>query len=141
MLLGVERPFVGAFAPGGPGAELLHRNGLVRAVLPASARTRANGQWGGVTIAGHPSVSVLSLLETSSLTAIDPALLSHEMAVAELAWLEKCGAALNRRSIAGKRTYTDTLRIVMLRACGFRAFRESRPTISFRLVAAYNDED
>jgi len=36
MLLGVERPFVGAFAPGGPGATLLHRKGLVRAVLPAS---------------------------------------------------------------------------------------------------------
>ena len=44
MLLGVERPIVGAFAPGGPGATLLHRNGLVRAVLPASVRTRADGQ-------------------------------------------------------------------------------------------------
>jgi len=36
MLLGVERPNVGAFAPGGPGATLLHRNGLVHAVPPAS---------------------------------------------------------------------------------------------------------
>ena len=36
MLLGVERPFVGAFAPGGPGATLPHRNGKVRTVLPAS---------------------------------------------------------------------------------------------------------
>ena len=36
MLLSVERPFVGAFAFRIPGAALLHRNGLVRAVLPAS---------------------------------------------------------------------------------------------------------
>ena len=36
MLLSVERPFVGAFAFRIPGAVLLHRNGLVRAVLPAS---------------------------------------------------------------------------------------------------------
>ena len=36
MLLSVERPFVGAFAVRIPGAVLLHRNGLVRAVLPAS---------------------------------------------------------------------------------------------------------
>jgi len=44
MLLSVERPIVGAFALGGPGATLLHRSGLVQAVLPASVRTRANGQ-------------------------------------------------------------------------------------------------
>jgi len=36
MLLSVERPFVGAFAIRIPGAALRHRNGLVRAVLPAS---------------------------------------------------------------------------------------------------------
>jgi hypothetical protein len=36
MLLSVERPFVGAFAFRMPGAALLHRNGLVPAVLPAS---------------------------------------------------------------------------------------------------------
>jgi hypothetical protein len=36
MLLSVERPFVGAFAFHIPGATLLHRKGLVRAVLPAS---------------------------------------------------------------------------------------------------------
>ena len=36
MLLSVERPFGGAFAFRIPGAVLLHRNGLVRAVLPAS---------------------------------------------------------------------------------------------------------
>ena len=36
MLLSVERPFAGAFAFRIPGAALLHRNGLVRAVLPAS---------------------------------------------------------------------------------------------------------
>jgi hypothetical protein len=36
MLLSVERPFVEAFAFRIPGAALLHRNGLVRAVLPAS---------------------------------------------------------------------------------------------------------
>jgi hypothetical protein len=36
MLLSVERPFVGAFAVVQPGATLLHRNGLVQAVLPAS---------------------------------------------------------------------------------------------------------
>jgi len=36
MLLSVERPFVGAFAFHIPGATLLHRNGLVQAVLPAS---------------------------------------------------------------------------------------------------------
>jgi hypothetical protein len=43
MLLGVERPFVGAFAPGGPGATLPHRNGKVRTVLPASVWNMANG--------------------------------------------------------------------------------------------------
>jgi hypothetical protein len=36
MLLSVERPFVGASAVRIPGAALLHRNGLVPAVLPAS---------------------------------------------------------------------------------------------------------
>jgi hypothetical protein len=36
MLLSVERPFAGAIAFLIPGAALLHRNGLVRAVLPAS---------------------------------------------------------------------------------------------------------
>ena len=36
MILSVEGPFVGAFAVRIPGAALLHRNGLVRAVLPAS---------------------------------------------------------------------------------------------------------
>ena len=36
MLLSFERPFVGAFAFEIPRAMLLHRNGLVRAVLPAS---------------------------------------------------------------------------------------------------------
>jgi hypothetical protein len=36
MLLSVERPFAGAFAVRGTGAMLLHRSGLVRAVLPAS---------------------------------------------------------------------------------------------------------
>jgi hypothetical protein len=36
MLLSVERPFVGAFAFHIPRATLLHRNGLVSAVLPAS---------------------------------------------------------------------------------------------------------
>ena len=36
MLLSFERPFVGAFAFVQPGATLLHRNGLVQAVLPES---------------------------------------------------------------------------------------------------------
>jgi hypothetical protein len=36
MLLSFERPFVGAFAVLVPGATLLHRNGLVFAVLPES---------------------------------------------------------------------------------------------------------
>ncbi len=36
MLLSFERPFVGAFAFEIPRATLLHRNGLVRAVLPES---------------------------------------------------------------------------------------------------------
>ena len=38
MLLSFERPFVGAFAFVVPRATLLHRNGLVRAVLPESDR-------------------------------------------------------------------------------------------------------
>ena len=46
MLLSVERPFAGAFAVHIPRAMLLLRNGLVPAVLPASVRTCANGQWG-----------------------------------------------------------------------------------------------
>ena len=36
MLLSFERPFVGAFAVDRPRATLLHRNGLVHAVLPES---------------------------------------------------------------------------------------------------------
>ena len=36
MLLSFERPFVGAFAFDRPRATLLHRNGLVQAVLPES---------------------------------------------------------------------------------------------------------
>ena len=36
MLLSVERPFAGAFAVHIPRAMLLHRNGLVQAVLSAS---------------------------------------------------------------------------------------------------------
>ena len=36
MLLSFERPFVGAFAFVVPRAMLLHRNGLVQVVLPAS---------------------------------------------------------------------------------------------------------
>ncbi len=36
MLLSVESPIVGAFALHAPRAALLHRNGLVSAVLPAS---------------------------------------------------------------------------------------------------------
>lgn len=36
MLLSFERPFVGAFAVLVLGATLLHRNGLVSAVLPES---------------------------------------------------------------------------------------------------------
>ncbi len=36
MLLSVESPFVGAFALQKPRATLLHHNGLVQAVLPAS---------------------------------------------------------------------------------------------------------
>ena len=36
MLLSVDRPVVGAFALGPSRATLLHRNGLVQAVLPAS---------------------------------------------------------------------------------------------------------
>ena len=36
MLLSFERPLVGAFAFDRTGATLLHRNGLVRAVLPES---------------------------------------------------------------------------------------------------------
>jgi hypothetical protein len=36
MLLSFERPFVGAFAFEIPRATLLHRNGLVQAVLPES---------------------------------------------------------------------------------------------------------
>ena len=57
MLLSVERPFVGAFAVHIPRATLLLRNGLVQAVLPASVRTCANGQWGFPRNLGEPVVS------------------------------------------------------------------------------------
>ena len=43
MLLSVERPFVGASVLGRSGATLLHCNGLVQAVLPASDWNIANG--------------------------------------------------------------------------------------------------
>jgi hypothetical protein len=46
MLLSVERPFVGAFAFRIPGAVLLHRNGLVRAVLPTSTEDEQTDHWG-----------------------------------------------------------------------------------------------
>ena len=57
MLLSVERPFVGAFAFDIPRATLLHRNGLVQAVLPASTGTCANGQLGFPRNLGDPVVS------------------------------------------------------------------------------------
>jgi len=57
VLLSVERPIVGAFALGGPRATLLHRNGLVQAVLPASVRTCANGQSRFPRNLGDPVVS------------------------------------------------------------------------------------
>ncbi len=46
MLLSVERPFVGAFAVHIPRATLLHRNGLVQAVLPASTEHVQTGNGG-----------------------------------------------------------------------------------------------
>jgi hypothetical protein len=57
---------------------------------------------GGVTIAGHPSVSVPSLLETSSFTAFQ----CFEFCDGNLGlmWPDKCGAATNRRQIVGKGT-------------------------------------
>jgi hypothetical protein len=57
MLLSFERPFVGAFAVGIPRAMLLHRTGLVQAVLPESVRTCANGQSGFPRNLGDPVVS------------------------------------------------------------------------------------
>ena len=57
MLLSVERPFVGAFAFHIPRATLLHCSGLVRAVLPASVRTCADGQSRFPRNLGDPVVS------------------------------------------------------------------------------------
>jgi hypothetical protein len=64
MLLSVERPIVGAFAVHIPRATLLLRSGLVQAVLPASVRTCANGQWGFPRNLGEPvNSSATSRLE------------------------------------------------------------------------------
>ena len=57
MLLSVERPFAGASVVRLPGAMLLLRNGLVQAVLPASVRTRADGQLRFPRNLGDPVVS------------------------------------------------------------------------------------
>jgi hypothetical protein len=46
MRLSVGGPFVGAFAVHIPEATLLHRNGLVRAVLPASTEHVQTDNWG-----------------------------------------------------------------------------------------------
>jgi hypothetical protein len=46
VLLSAERPIVGALAVGIPGATLLHRNGLVQAVLPASREHVQMDDWG-----------------------------------------------------------------------------------------------
>jgi len=56
MLLSVERPFVGASAFHIPGATLLHRTGLVPAVLPASTE-HGKRQWGFSRYLGDPVVS------------------------------------------------------------------------------------
>src|SRR3954447_17674745 len=56
MLLSVERPFVGASAFHIPGAMLLHRTGLVPAVLPASTE-HGKRQWGFSRNLGDPVVS------------------------------------------------------------------------------------
>ena len=56
MLLSVERPFVGASAFHIPGAMLLHLNGLVPAVLPASTE-HGKRQWGFSRNLGVPVVS------------------------------------------------------------------------------------
>jgi hypothetical protein len=45
MLLSVERPFVGAFAFHIPRATLLHCDGQVRAVLPASTEHEQTDNW------------------------------------------------------------------------------------------------
>jgi len=57
MLLSAEKPFVGALAFHIPGATLLHRNGLVSAVLPASTehgRTDNGGSPGTCEILSFP---------------------------------------------------------------------------------------
>ena len=56
MLFSVERPFVGAFAFHIPGAMLLHRIGLVTAVLPASTE-HGKRKWGFPRNLGGPVVS------------------------------------------------------------------------------------
>jgi hypothetical protein len=56
MLLSAERPFVGASAFHIPGATLLHRTGLVSAVLPASTE-QGKRKWGFPRNLGDPVVS------------------------------------------------------------------------------------
>jgi len=62
---------------------------------------------GGVTIAGHPSVSVPSLLETSYSTAFQ--CFEFRDGNLGLMWPDKGGAATNRRQIVGKRTVVETI--------------------------------
>ena len=54
MLLSVERPVVGASAIGPSRATLLHRNGLVQAVLPSSGWIMSRES---ATTHGHPGGS------------------------------------------------------------------------------------
>jgi hypothetical protein len=68
--LSVERPFVGAFAVHIPRAMSPHRNGLVRAVLPASVRTRANGQLRFPRNLGDPRGNAPH--DTDCITGADP---------------------------------------------------------------------
>ena len=58
MLLSFERPFVGAFAVLVPRATLLHRNGLVSAVLPESDWSMCKRTIGVLQELGGPVVSL-----------------------------------------------------------------------------------
>src|SRR6516162_8428476 len=114
MLLSVERPFAGAFAVRSPGATLLHRNGLVRAVLPASTEH-------GERTLGVPQELGRSCRFLSELPAGDTGITTPGLGSALVCWgakrtSERGGTAKRRqRSAAGRTAGSHSALIVPLK--------------------------
>ena len=87
MLLSAERPFVGAFAFLLPRAMLLHRSGLVQAVLPASGENMANGQLRFPRNLGDPGVNAPH--DTDCITGADPPMVCAQALLKLARWCQQ----------------------------------------------------